>query len=101
MKIIRHNFHYIYFRYYPTSQIIEVFRENDQIIVFSQLKATVTGKVQLHHDKDYKNFKVFLNPLQSSNKKSISVDLTGMCVYTYNLKRFISKPKTIINIHFE
>lgn len=63
-------------QFYPISQNIEVFKEND-ILHFSQLRATISGKIQLHHAKDNENFKVFLSPLQSSNQKTLSVQLKG------------------------
>ncbi|XP_044765442.1 nodal modulator 1 [Coccinella septempunctata] len=63
-------------QFYPVSQNIEVFRENNEIIIFSQLKATLTGFVQLHHDKDYQNIQVFLNLLHS-NEAPLVAKLIG------------------------
>lgn len=83
------------FRFYPNSRIVEV---KDRIlpeIVFSQLKATVSGNVSCIVDKDCKNLRVLFRQILkgSSDGYEIIAEVLSTLYCVTGLTLFVTKNK--------
>lgn len=64
----------LWFRFFPSSHSMEVISNPISGITFSQLKATVTGKVRCLREKDCASLKVVI---QSPDNKDVVADIIG------------------------
>ncbi|KAK9890285.1 hypothetical protein WA026_010388 [Henosepilachna vigintioctopunctata] len=64
-------------QFYPILQKIVVFNEDDNIVLFSQLKATILGRIECNREDDYKELRVILKSTQSADEKAVLTKLQG------------------------